>query len=216
MAILKNYKNILQKLNHGYDIKDRDDTRMGKRDKEIEETKIISEEKLKRSVDNVDEGEEEIKKKLEEEEQRQFIATDIKDIKKEAGYDTSPMFSTQDVAKVFRSTGDVDKAVKISTSYFEGHIVEDNKAIYDETPIVFKGYDKLDICNIPAHLDVGENIGLKKVLTNNPHEYVEEKVAEKPMTEIGHKYMTEEDEHDELVTTKIPNQHSKEKVKKVS
>ncbi|PON56059.1 hypothetical protein PanWU01x14_184180 [Parasponia andersonii] len=46
MANLKNYENILQKLNWGYDINDQDNTGMGKREKEVE--KIIDEEKLER------------------------------------------------------------------------------------------------------------------------------------------------------------------------
>ncbi|PON61231.1 hypothetical protein TorRG33x02_282520 [Trema orientale] len=232
MAILKNCENILQNLNCGCNIKDRDDTRMGKREKEMEKT--IGEEKLERSDvddreqltslggDNVDKeirklsekdgNMDEIKKKLEEEKQRQFIAADIEDMEEEAIYDISPMFSTQDVAKLFGSTCYVDKVVEIATSCLEDNIVEHDKAIYDETPMVFKGHDKLDTGNIPAHPHVGENIALKK----NPHEHIGEKVDEKPMPEVSHKYMIGEDEHDEPISTKIPEQHSKEKVKKVS
>ncbi|PON43657.1 hypothetical protein TorRG33x02_333380, partial [Trema orientale] len=254
MAILKNCENILQNLNYGYNIKDRDDTGMGKREKETEKT--IGEEKLERSdvddreqltslgSDNVDKeirkvsekdgNVDEIKKKLEEEEQRQFIAADIEDMEEEAIYDTSPMFSTQDVAKLFGSTGYVDKVVEIAISCLgpddgamnepqqqevrmpevdtpaakEDNIVEDDKAIYDETPMVFKGHDKLDTGNIPTHPHIGENVALK-VEEKNPHEHIGEKVDEKPIPEG-------EDEHDEPISTKIPKQHSKEKVKKVS
>ncbi|PON93592.1 Ulp1 protease family, C-terminal catalytic domain containing protein [Trema orientale] len=70
-----------------------------------------------------------------------------------------------------------------------------------------KGHDKLDTGNIPAHPHVGENVALK-VEEKNPHEHIGEKVDEKPMAEG-------EDEHDEPISTKIPEQHSKEKVKKV-
>ncbi|PON66986.1 hypothetical protein PanWU01x14_105680 [Parasponia andersonii] len=48
--------------------------------------------------------------------------------------DTSPMFSTTEVEKMFGGATDVDKAVEITTSC----LMEDEKAIYDAIPIVLK------------------------------------------------------------------------------
>ncbi|PON96931.1 LOW QUALITY PROTEIN: hypothetical protein TorRG33x02_073100 [Trema orientale] len=60
--------------------------------------------------------EEEIGKNIEDEQQMEFIAEDIAEMEEEAIFDTSPMFSTADMEKMFGGATDVDKAVEIATS----------------------------------------------------------------------------------------------------
>ncbi|PON45317.1 hypothetical protein PanWU01x14_260220 [Parasponia andersonii] len=164
--------------------------------------------------------EEEKKKKLEKEEQRERIAADIADMEEEVVYDTNHMLSTLDVAKLFGSTGDVDKVVKIVTLCLKSKntMFDDEEAIYDAIPMVLKGYNAQKSGHIPKHPNVGEkkddNIGLRvdveeNVGTNNVDEHDKEKVDEKPVAE-------EKDEQKEPVSTKIPKQVPGEKVKKVA
>ncbi|PON35556.1 hypothetical protein PanWU01x14_335470 [Parasponia andersonii] len=72
-------------------------------------------EKKKNGVD-----EEEMGKNIEYEQQREFIAEDIVEMEEEVVFDTSPLFSTADVEKMFGGATDVNIAVEITTSYLMG------------------------------------------------------------------------------------------------
>ncbi|PON74685.1 hypothetical protein PanWU01x14_047440 [Parasponia andersonii] len=178
MAIMRNCENILQKI-YG---ESRDPViSLGDNDVDVGvggkvENFMTSVDESVKQVGNKEEkkvtgvNNEEIKEKTrkEEEEQRRRVALDIRHMEEDDVYNTNPMFSTIDAAKLQSFAADLDNVVEMATSSLmvepevedKKKMQNEDKPIYDATPMVLKGVDEQPMLVVPdvkTHVDEANN-----------------------------------------------------------